>query len=153
DEHEGIDLPAVRLPEPLHELVTDLVVDQEPVHRHPRQARERSQHDVLDAGLHRGGEGDGVTVAAEPRVQPQDVDERSFFRRHVRSPPLRRTALDGVPTASRRAASRSTALHYPYRKNPERAMQNRGYFVAPARPERPAGEGKPRRPATVRRDR
>src|SRR5262249_52283506 len=64
-----------------------------------------------------------------------------------------RRALEGVPPASRRAASRSPALHYPYRKNPERAMQNRGYFVAPARPERPASEEKPRRPATVRRDR
>ena len=80
DEHERLELAAVGLEEPLDEVVgaadrAALEVDQRPVHRDLRQAREGAEGDLLDARLRGRGEGDRVAVAAEPGVDPEDVDD------------------------------------------------------------------------------
>ena len=79
DQHERLQLAALGLEEPLDEVVgaadrAVLEVDQRPVHRDLRQARQRAQRDLLDAGLGGRGEGDRVAVAAQPGVDPEDVD-------------------------------------------------------------------------------
>ena len=50
-------------------------VDQRPVHGDLREPRQRPQRDLLDAGLGGRGEGDRVAVAAQSRIDPQDVDD------------------------------------------------------------------------------
>ena len=80
DEHERLELAAVGLEEPLDEVVgaadrSALEVDQRPVHRDLRQAGQRAERDLLDARLGGRGEGDGVAVAAQPGVDPQDMDD------------------------------------------------------------------------------
>ena len=79
-QHERLELAAVGLEEPLEEVVgaagrAALEVDQRPVHRHLRQPGKGAEGDLLDAGLGGRGQRDGVTVAAEPGVDPQHVDE------------------------------------------------------------------------------
>ena len=80
-EHERVELAAVGLVPPLDEVVgaglgAALEVDQRPVHRDLGQSGQRAECDLLDARLRGGGEGDGVPVAAEPAVHPEDVDDR-----------------------------------------------------------------------------
>ncbi len=80
-EHERLEFAAVGLVPPLDEVVGPglrpaLEVDQRPVHRDLRQARQRAERDLLDARLGRRRQRDGVTVAAQPAVHPEDVDRR-----------------------------------------------------------------------------
>ena len=80
DQHERLELAAVGLEEPLEEVVgaagrAALEVDQRPVHGDLGQARQGAERDLLDAGLGRGGQRDGVAVTAESGVDPQDVDQ------------------------------------------------------------------------------
>ena len=80
DEHERLELTPVGLEEPLDEVVgaahrTALEVDERPVHRDLGQARQGAQGDLLDARLGRGRQRDRVPVAAEPGVDPEDMDD------------------------------------------------------------------------------
>src|SRR3954451_10472726 len=80
DQDERLQVTAVGLEEPLEEVVRATVraaleVDQRPVHGHFRQSRQRAERDLLDAGLSGRGEGHGVTVAAEPGVDPEHMDQ------------------------------------------------------------------------------
>ena len=80
DQHERVELAAVGLVPPLDEVVgpglrAALEVDQRPVHRDLGQAGQRAEHDLLDAGLGGGGQGDRVSVTAEAAVHPEDVDD------------------------------------------------------------------------------
>ncbi len=104
DQHERFEFTPVGLAEPLEEVVgatfgPALEVDERPVHRDLRQTRQRPPEcDLLDGGLHRGGERDGVTVAAEAGVDPQHVYQRVLGRqrlwcRHAEPP-------SGVPVHS-----------------------------------------------------
>ncbi len=92
DEDERLEFAAVGLPPPLDEVVgaglrTALEVDERPVHLDVRQARQRAEHDLLDAGLGRRGQRDRVAVAAEPGVDPENVQYRGFCGgRHGASP-------------------------------------------------------------------
>src|SRR3954447_7464439 len=76
DEHEGrVELAACGLPERREELLAaergrqHLVVEVD-----LRDAGDRAEEHVLDAGLARGGDGHRVAVAAHPLRDPQDVD-------------------------------------------------------------------------------
>ena len=99
-QHERLQLAAVRLAEPLEEVVGALLraafeVDQRPVHGDLGKSGKRPEGYLLDAWLGCRRQGHGITVATEPGIDPQDVDQ-SFFRfqcsscRHrclLRSPP------------------------------------------------------------------
>jgi hypothetical protein len=66
--------------EPLDEAVDAAVgaaleVEQRPVQGDPGQPRQRADHQLLDARLGRGGQRDGVPVAAQPAVHPEDVQD------------------------------------------------------------------------------
>ena len=92
DEHERLQLAALGLEEPLDEVVgaadgAVLEVDQRPVHGDLREPGQRPERDLLDAGLGGGGEGDRVAVAAQPGVDPQDVDDGILGRCGHRSAP------------------------------------------------------------------
>ena len=112
-EHERLELAAVGLEEPLDEIVgaadrSAFEVDQWPVHRDLRETRERAERDLLDARLSRGGERDGIAVAAQAGIDPQHMDDglvrRGFGRRHdVTSrgrPAARRLPVPGLPPGS-----------------------------------------------------
>ena len=97
DQHERVELAPVRLEEPLQEVVgpadrAALEVDERPVDRDLREPRQGAEGDLLDARLGGCGQGDGVAVAAEPGVDPQDMDDglvrRSFGDRQGAHPPL-----------------------------------------------------------------
>src|SRR6478672_13783327 len=100
DEHERLELAAVRFVPPLDEVVRALLrpaleVDQRPVDRDLRQPGQGTEDDLLDARLGGRGQGDGVPVAAETTVHPEDVYcafvcPRRGIRdtRHAPSPPL-----------------------------------------------------------------
>jgi hypothetical protein len=80
-QHERFELAAVGLVPPLDEGVGALLgaaleVDQRPVHRDLGQARQGAEHDLLDAGLGRGGQRHRVPVAAEASVHPEDMQNR-----------------------------------------------------------------------------
>ena len=85
DQDERLQLAAVGLEEPLDEVVraahrTALEVDERPVHGDLRQPGEGAQGDLLDAGLGGRGQRDGVAVAAQAGVDPEDVHRRRVGR-------------------------------------------------------------------------
>ena len=91
DQHERLQLAPVGLEEPLEEVVGPadrpaLEVDQRPVDGDLREAGQGAEGDLLDARLGGGGEGDGVAVAAQAGVDPQDVDD-GLVRIGQRHPP------------------------------------------------------------------
>ena len=104
-----VELAPVGLEEPLDEVVgaahrTALEVDERPVHRDLRQPGQGAQGDLLDARLGGGGQGHRVPVAAEPGVDPKDVDDRLVrwrlgcrhtgpSPRREAAPPMRRLAV------------------------------------------------------------
>ena len=107
DQHERLQLAALGLEEPLDEVVVAadravVEVDQRPVHGDLREPRQRPQRDLLDAGLGGRGEGDRVAVAAQTRVDPQDVDDGILGRCGHRSAPR-----GVVPITLARCAGRS----------------------------------------------
>src|SRR6266487_2019943 len=76
---ERIKLTAVGLVPPLDEVVGALLraaleVDKRPVHGNLGQAGQGAECDLLDARLGRRRQGNGVTVAAQSAVHPEDVD-------------------------------------------------------------------------------
>ncbi len=74
DQHERVEL-TTRGGEPrLEEVVAVVVGEHRVVQVDGGQTRDRTEQDVLDAGLGRRGDRDGVTVAAEPGGDPHDVD-------------------------------------------------------------------------------
>ncbi len=84
-QHEGLELAAVGLEEPLEEIVgaahgAALEVDQRPVHSDLRQPGQGSEGDLLDARLSGGGERHRVAVAAQAGIDPEDVDDRVLWR-------------------------------------------------------------------------
>ena len=116
DEDERFQLAAVGFAEPLEEVVlaagrATLEVDQRPMHRDLRKSGERTECDLLDARLGRGSQRDGVPVATEAGVDPQDVDERFFclygggrrHRCHLSRPgsaPIHAAGADDRPTCA-----------------------------------------------------
>ena len=113
DEHERLELAPVGLEPPLDERVgafdrAALVVDERPVDRDLREAGQRAEHDLLDARLGRCGESDGVAVAAESCVDPEDVQvgcrrRRDGVRCHGVAPIGPRGALRHPSCSERRA--------------------------------------------------
>src|SRR5581483_1989772 len=84
DQHERVELAARALEEPLEEIVgaaarAALEVDQRPVDGNAGQPGQGAEGDLLDGRLGGSGQSDGVPVATEACVDPEQVDER-FFR-------------------------------------------------------------------------
>ena len=180
DEHERLELAAVGLEEPLDEVVgaadrAALEVDQRPVHRDLREAGQGAERDLLDARLGRRGEGDRVAVAAQPGVDPEDVDDglvrRGFRAGHDGPPALDpwaatlRPPSPGVPPApgpvneclahplTARRAQASNEADAQVRRHARRpgVVRSLPAGLGPRRPG-PAGTGAPRRPARAGRE-
>ncbi len=99
-EDEGIQLSALGFAEPLHEVfAAEGIVDQRPVNGDLGKPRKGPQHNLLDAGLHRGGERDGISVAAQAAVDPQDVNHRFFCPADIARPPAG-SSTDRAPDQS-----------------------------------------------------
>ena len=114
DEDERLELAAVGLVPPLDERVGPLLrpaleVDQRPVHLDLRQPRQGAHDDLLDARLGRPRQGDGVAVAPQPTVHPEDVEgSRLGLRRclGLRRGGHRPSALLSSHTADRKVRAR-----------------------------------------------
>ena len=81
DEDERIELATIGLEEPLDEVVGTadrpaFEVDQRPVDGDLGQPGEGAQGDLLDARLGRRGQRHRIPVAAEPGVDPKDMNDR-----------------------------------------------------------------------------
>ena len=70
----GSSLPSRRQVPILHEVVAHFVGEDRIVQVDLGQAGDGAQHDVLDAGLHGGGDGDRISVAAKTGGHPYDVN-------------------------------------------------------------------------------
>jgi hypothetical protein len=73
DEDEGVELSLRRVVVVPHEPIADLVGQDRVVEEHLGDAGEGAQHQVLDAGLRGGGDGDRVAVTAQPGGDPDDM--------------------------------------------------------------------------------
>ena len=106
-QHERFELATVGPEEPFEEVVgaavgSALEIDERPVHGDFRQARQRTEGDLLDTGLGGGSQRHRIPVATETCVDPENVDQRFFrfdccFRWHVRSFPGRDQAIPASP--------------------------------------------------------
>ena len=81
DQDERVDLAGVGLPPPIDEGVANIRVDQRPVERDLGQPGQGTESDLLDARLRRRGQGHGVAIAAQPGIDPEDVDDGLVLRR------------------------------------------------------------------------
>ena len=138
DEHERIELAAIGLEEPFDEIVgaahrAVLEVDQRPVDGDLGQAGEGAQGDLLDAGLSGSGQGDRVTVTAEPGVDPQDVDQCLVYRRcHVGPPTLANGHSNTAPFRACASSPRGAMGAFP--NGWESHRSHRGTGLSPVGP-------------------
>jgi len=80
NEHERIEFAAFGFKERFQKFRAALtVIDERPVEAHLRQAGQRAERDLFDGRLHRRGKRDGIAVATQPRVDPEDVDNGRFL--------------------------------------------------------------------------
>jgi hypothetical protein len=123
-EHERIELAAIGHVEPLDEVVSALFraaleVDERPVNGDLGQPGESTQGDLLDARLRRGGERNGVSVATQATLHPQDVNDALFQRLGTCHPGTTPLGARGAHAPCRRLNRPASPYDRPRKKGSE----------------------------------